>query len=339
MSARLAIALLAASAVSRALCADPAFEVEPYLDATREIEDWQGRDGRHGERGAYGIREAAWRQHMGGMPFAAARQERWGRECARRHVAWLRHELARSGVHTGVFNVALAYNAGLARVLSGRVPERAYDYANRLSALYQGRALGRQSHARGKVLSQLVATRSHSVAGDNTFDALIPFTSDALPLEDCEFVDAGHPLDGKALSGEVRFHTPIGGYDNENFPHLVLIPDSEVLRVIDSGCVGVPLISGFENGFVQGGEALVGKRAENVGQGRDTIVLHKRAGVADDDTAHHAVEKLFGERGINAFEKSTRRDDLAHMHVRKNQGFYSPSSAPVPLSHVAQRTS
>lgn len=139
MIARLAIALLAASAVSRALCAETVFEVEPYLDATREIEDWQGRDGQHGERGSYGIRPATWRQHMGDMPFASARQERWGRECARRHVTWLRRELARSGVHPGIFNVALAYNAGLARVLSGRVPERAYDYALRVRNLYRTR--------------------------------------------------------------------------------------------------------------------------------------------------------------------------------------------------------
>lgn len=113
------------------------FSVSAYLDATREIENWQGRDGRHGERGAYGIREATWRQHMGDSDFALARQERWGRECARRHVTWLQRELQRAGVHPGVFNVALAYNAGLARVLGGRLPERAYDYATRVRNLYR----------------------------------------------------------------------------------------------------------------------------------------------------------------------------------------------------------
>jgi hypothetical protein len=137
MISRLAIALLAASAVSRALCTEPALEMEPYLDATREIENWDGRDGRHGERGAYGIRAAAWRQHMGDMDFALARQERWGRECARRHVSWLQRELDRSGIHPGAFNVALAYNAGLARVQGGHVPDRAYSYAQRVTNLYR----------------------------------------------------------------------------------------------------------------------------------------------------------------------------------------------------------
>lgn len=114
-------------------------EVEPYLDATREIENWQGKDGQHGERGAYGVREAVWQQHMGGMDFALARQERWGRECARRHVEWLQARLQAAGIHPGVFNVALAYNAGLSAVVRGRVPMRAYDYANRLRNLYHAR--------------------------------------------------------------------------------------------------------------------------------------------------------------------------------------------------------
>jgi hypothetical protein len=109
--------------------------VESYLDATREIENWQGRDGRHGERGAYGIRAACWAQHMGDMDFALARQERWGRECARRHVRWLQRELHAAGIDPSPYNVALAYNAGLARVLTGRIPASAYDYANRLTNL------------------------------------------------------------------------------------------------------------------------------------------------------------------------------------------------------------
>ena len=160
MTARLAIALLAASAVTRALFADTVFETEAYLDATREIEHWGGRDGRHGERGAYGIRPATWAQHMGDMDFALARQERWGRECARRHVAWLQRELARAGVHPGVFNVALAYNAGLARVLAGRAPERAYDYAGRVQNLYRTRhASDRGEHAHPAGSSRAQAPR------------------------------------------------------------------------------------------------------------------------------------------------------------------------------------
>lgn len=123
-------------------------DLDRLLDATREIENWAGRDGQAGERGAYGIRAATWAQHMGDKPFAMARQERWGRECARRHVAWLQRELARAGAHPSVFNLALAYNAGLGRALSGRAPERAYDYARRVENLYRTRsASDRGEHA------------------------------------------------------------------------------------------------------------------------------------------------------------------------------------------------
>lgn len=115
-----------------------AAQVDPEreLDATRAIENWHGRDGGAQERGPYGIREAAWRQHMPGMDFALARQEHWGRECARRHLAWIRGELRRAGCDDGVFMAAVSYNAGLAKTLAGRAPLRAYEHAQRVVNLY-----------------------------------------------------------------------------------------------------------------------------------------------------------------------------------------------------------
>lgn len=116
-----------------------AAQVDPEreLDATRAIENWHGRDGGAQERGPYGIREAAWRQHMPGMDFALARQEHWGRECARRHLAWIRGELRRAGCDDGVFMAAVSYNAGLAKTLAGRAPLRAYEHAQRVVNLYR----------------------------------------------------------------------------------------------------------------------------------------------------------------------------------------------------------
>jgi len=113
-----------------------AVDMPRYLNATRLVENNHGLDGAHQERGAYGIRPATWRQHMGDLPFALARQERWGRECARRHVAWLQRELEAAGIDPNAFNVALAYNAGLQTVLESRAPERAYQHATRVRNLY-----------------------------------------------------------------------------------------------------------------------------------------------------------------------------------------------------------
>ena len=113
----------------------PALELERLLDAIRAVEQWDGRDGAAGELGPYQIRAATWRQHMGGLPFALAREERWGRECARRHMTWLRRHLAAAGIEPNPFNLTLSYNAGLETVLRGRAPERAYRHARRVENL------------------------------------------------------------------------------------------------------------------------------------------------------------------------------------------------------------
>lgn len=128
------ILLIAGLAIVSAKSAE--VDVPRYLDSTRLIENVDGRDGAHQERGPYGIRPATWRQHMGTLSFALAREERWGRECARRHVAWLQGQLQAAGIDPNVYNLALAYNAGLETVLRGRAPVRAYDHATRLRNLY-----------------------------------------------------------------------------------------------------------------------------------------------------------------------------------------------------------
>lgn len=133
---RTGLLLLCALCGSVAPAASAAVDLPRLLDATRAVEDWGGRDGRLGELGPYQIRAAAWRQHMGDLPFALAREERWGRECARRHLAWLQEQLTAAGIDPGAFNLALAYNAGFARVRSGRAPERAYQHAVRVRNLY-----------------------------------------------------------------------------------------------------------------------------------------------------------------------------------------------------------
>jgi hypothetical protein len=46
-------------------------------------------------------------------------------------VEWLLQQLQRRGAAPLLFNVALAWNCGLDRTLSGKAPERSFDFARR----------------------------------------------------------------------------------------------------------------------------------------------------------------------------------------------------------------
>ncbi|MBA4136735.1 MAG: hypothetical protein C0518_05405 [Opitutus sp.] len=116
--------------------ASAAVDSERLVDALREREGYRGRPGALGEAGPYQIRAQTWAQHMPGVPFARAREEGPARACALKHVAWLRAQLAARGVEPSVFNLAAAWNAGLARYVSGRAPERAYRFAADVEAIY-----------------------------------------------------------------------------------------------------------------------------------------------------------------------------------------------------------
>ena len=114
-------------------------DVERALDATRAVENWHGRDGRNGELGPYGIRRATWKQHMGNQDFRLARQENHGRECAKKHILWLAQQLKARGVAQDMMMIALAYNAGLYKMLSGRASDFSWNHAHRVNNLYLSR--------------------------------------------------------------------------------------------------------------------------------------------------------------------------------------------------------
>jgi hypothetical protein len=98
----------------------------------------QVRDGAHGERGPWQVTAAVWSMHMSGASFAEARQGDLARACAVKHVTMLCVQLRDSGCDDNAFNLALAWNAGLARVLRGRAPMSSYDHALRVWNLYLG---------------------------------------------------------------------------------------------------------------------------------------------------------------------------------------------------------
>lgn len=56
---------------------------------------------------------------------------------AAEQVRWLMRELKAAGVDPLPFNVALAWNCGLSRTLSGKAPERSFDFAGRVTHLVQ----------------------------------------------------------------------------------------------------------------------------------------------------------------------------------------------------------
>ena len=53
------------------------------------------------------------------------------------HLEWLRLSLEQKGRPATPYNLALAWNAGLGAVLTGKAPPGAHDYAARADALYE----------------------------------------------------------------------------------------------------------------------------------------------------------------------------------------------------------
>jgi hypothetical protein len=80
------------------------------------------RMGRSGETGIHQLSPSVIRQH--------------GTRDPRVHLRWLVAQLHRAGVDASPFNIALAWNAGLERTLTGCAPVRSYDYARRVENSY-----------------------------------------------------------------------------------------------------------------------------------------------------------------------------------------------------------
>jgi hypothetical protein len=92
------------------------------------------RVGRHGERGMYQFRRTTWRQHTR-RDFRLAHHPDVSAEVARQHYDWIVRELVAAGYEGTPYQVALVWNAGLNRFLSGQAPRQSRDYAHRVSNL------------------------------------------------------------------------------------------------------------------------------------------------------------------------------------------------------------
>ncbi len=93
------------------------------LAGIAEVEDWRGQRGSSGEIGPHQMMPGTWASYAGTTA-----------ERAVKHLAKIRSELQRHGAAVVPFNIALCWNAGIGRALSGRAELRHYDYARRVCA-------------------------------------------------------------------------------------------------------------------------------------------------------------------------------------------------------------
>lgn len=106
---------------------------EAFLRAIAEVETGGNarKVGRLGERGLFQFRQATWRQHTT-QSFRDAHTPAVAYDIASRHYDWILHELERNGKRATPFMVAAAWNSGVNRVVSGRIPSVSRDYAQRV---------------------------------------------------------------------------------------------------------------------------------------------------------------------------------------------------------------
>jgi hypothetical protein len=88
------------------------------------------RPGPRGELGAYQFRAATWRMHTT-LPFEQALDRETSDSVAVKHYDWLKRGLESARVPATRYNIALAWNGGLAAVIKGRAPSAAHNYAQR----------------------------------------------------------------------------------------------------------------------------------------------------------------------------------------------------------------
>jgi hypothetical protein len=106
---------------------------DAFLRAIAEVETGNNprKVGRLGERGQYQFRQATWGQHTK-HPFRDAHNPAVAHAVASRHYDWILQQLERSGKRATPYMVAAAWNSGIGRVTSGRIPTASKDYAQRV---------------------------------------------------------------------------------------------------------------------------------------------------------------------------------------------------------------
>lgn len=132
-SAAVAFALVFALSAVREAAAAQDNGRDAFLRAIAEVETGNNprKVGRLGERGQYQFRLATWRQHTK-RPFGEAHSPSIAHAVASRHYDWILQTLQRNGKQPTPFMIAAAWNSGVTRVSSGRIPAVSRDYAQRV---------------------------------------------------------------------------------------------------------------------------------------------------------------------------------------------------------------
>lgn len=112
------------------LCAAEQWETLQAIHLIENPHD-STRPGAHGELGAYQFRQTTWRMHSK-APFRNALVRSYADRVAVAHYDWLARQLRRSGLQPNTYNIALAWNAGIGAVTSGRAPRVSHQYARRV---------------------------------------------------------------------------------------------------------------------------------------------------------------------------------------------------------------
>jgi hypothetical protein len=138
MTKRLLIVLLLCSVLGAFAPGAGASERAETLRAINWVENPTNhtRRGSKGELGPYQFRAQTWRLHTT-MPFQLAVVREHADEIAVKHYEWIRQGLLDAGIEPTPFNIALAWNSGLAAVQRGRVPTVSYGYAQRVTNLVE----------------------------------------------------------------------------------------------------------------------------------------------------------------------------------------------------------
>jgi hypothetical protein len=103
------------------------------LEAIHQVENPHNsrQPGPYGELGAYQFCAATWARHSR-RPFSDALDRRVADVVAVKHHDWICERLVEIGMEPSVYNVALAWNAGINAAMRGSAPRRAHEYATRV---------------------------------------------------------------------------------------------------------------------------------------------------------------------------------------------------------------
>lgn len=131
-----AVAALSLVSVGAIRAAAESLDREAFLKAVAEVETGGNPRaiGRYGERGLYQFGRTTWARHSK-RPFTDAHNPQIAHDVAVQHFVWLFNRLEANGTEPTAYRLAVAWNGGLGRAISGRAPKSTRDYARRVSML------------------------------------------------------------------------------------------------------------------------------------------------------------------------------------------------------------